>query len=188
MVDSRAGANRGATKGKSPGRLMERNERLATLAAAVLSVAAGVGFLAAFLVGHHRGHTSGTAVAVYTAGDFVFAGILAWAARAGNRFATGMIAVVGGFLLWGSTAISFPYLALAAWLLVRNSRAMRAQRDAERAAAPARPRPAPAEKRAGGWFSRRKRSADTGPGGVRRPPPSKRYTPPRPPAKGGRKR
>ncbi|HET6794536.1 MAG TPA: hypothetical protein VFH45_08850 [Acidimicrobiales bacterium] len=152
----------------APGPTMNDNERKLTYSAAAISVAGGIYFVIAYATGHKMGNTTThpSTVAIYTAGDMVFGLLLALGARRGSRLLAGMVAMVGGVLLWGTTILGFPFIGLGGWLIIQNSRAVRAARDRGE------PLQLP-------W--RRRRSTEPVDEAESRPRPtaSKRYTPPK---------
>ncbi len=105
--------------------------------------------------------------AVMAGVGLVLSGLLALAARRGNRLLTGLAAVALAFGPWGQAyLLGFPYNALAAWLLVRGMKAKARAAEAAQAA-PGEPEQA---------LRRERPPVKTRTG---RPTANKRYTPPR---------
>lgn len=150
---------------------MQRNEQLVAFAGSGLALLLGV--VSAISIHAEKTHPKGQAspgvVLAATAGMAV----LLWlAARHGSRVITSVVAMAGAlFALQG--ILGFPYIALAGWLLIRNSRTMREQRAARMGATggaragAARPAREP----------RRRRAEPEAPTAVKRDA-NKRYTPP----------
>lgn len=144
---------------------MERNEKLLALTGALVAVVTGFVLLGAVLAEHH--HTKGQLpAAAYLGISGGFGVLLFLAARHGSRVASSVVAMLGGMVAMPGL-LRYPYLALAVWLLLRNSRAMREQRG------PTARQPARKPERA-----RRGTQAPAAETASRRPDPSKRYTPP----------
>lgn len=154
-------------------RLDDRERRYALAAAATGAVAAVVIWIPFF------NQSSGVLLAVI---GVLLSGLLAVAARSRRRLATGLMAVLLAFGPWGGAwVIGFPFLCLAAWLLLRGSR--EAAEEAARRRAEGDDRQASTKEPS----RRRRRQAPveatvegpTGPARPARPTANKRYTPPR---------
>lgn len=153
------------------GRDMERNEQILTLVGALAALLTGIGLMVAVLAEHH--HPKGQLpAAAYLGISGGFAILLFLAARRGSRVVSSVVAMLGAMVAMPGV-LRFPYLALAVWLLLRNSRAVREQRTAQQGASG---RPAGRQRAAGG--RRAGRRAQEEPATGRRPDQSKRYTPP----------
>ena len=170
------GRRRGAAWSNLFRRDMGRNEQLLSLAGALLAVVGGIGLFVSVLVEHH--HPKGQAPAwAYLARFALLAVALVLATRRRSRVITSIVALAGSLFVLGGTVIGLPYIALAGWLLIRNSRAMREERLASGGTRPTRAPRQPRQARS------RKRDQPE-PQVVRRTTtPNKRYTPP-----GGRRR
>jgi hypothetical protein len=150
---------------------MQRNEQLVALAGSGLALVLGI--VSAISIHMEKTHPKGQAApGVVLAATAGMAVALWLAARHGSRVITSVVAMAGAlFALQG--ILGFPYIALAGWLLIRNSRTMREQRAARLGtaggarSAPARP----------SRESRRSRAEPEPPAAVRREA-NKRYTPP----------
>ena len=153
---------------------MDRNEQLTTLAAALLALLGGIGLFVSVLVEHH--HPKGQEPAwAYLVRFVVFGVALVLAVRRRSRVITSIVAMAGSLFVLGGTILGLPYIGLAGWLLIRNSRAVREERLASGATRPTRERqPRPARVGRAG-----RRRAEPAPPPVRRSTSSnKRYTPP----------
>ncbi|HET9731077.1 MAG TPA: hypothetical protein VFP54_00245 [Acidimicrobiales bacterium] len=162
-ADDRRGAGRlgrlGAALGASS-RPMDQRERLAVFAGAVL---AAVAALAMWLpqVGKQSAAVPAAVIGV------ALGVVLFLTARRGGRLGAAMAAGLCAFGPWTRfVMVSYAFLALSGWLLFRNAKVLREERAA--AGLPARP-----------TRSRRRRNEPETPAGRKKPPPSKRYTPPR---------
>lgn len=147
---------------------LDARERRLSLWAAAIGAAAWVALLVV-------SGFSGRVLAIAGTG-LALAGLLALAARAGNRVVTGAAAALLGF--WEGPFLGLPFVILAAWLLYRGSKARLRQREAAAASAsdPAQETPAATTPAKKSRRPERKPTRDRGaPGG---PQPSKRYTPP----------
>jgi uncharacterized membrane protein YgcG len=174
---------------------MERQEQLLSFAAAGLAVVLGVvGALTykAPAAGSHAARTVSPGLLVGLACGF---GLGLWlAARHGSRVLTALVSMALFLTAFSGTVLGFPYVGLGGWLLVKNSRSMREQRQAAKGQAAA-------SGRAGGSGGTRGSSGSSGGGSgraqretraerrarqtaeaeaARRIEANKRYTPPAP--------
>jgi hypothetical protein len=145
---------------------LEPLEQRLVYAAGLYTAVATVIVTGPYLSGHHP-KVKGSPVVALAIGLGAAALVLV-AGRLRNRMGAAVAAGVAGVAPWGGI-LSFPVLALSAWLLMRNNRRLRAERG---------DRPAPV--RGQRPARRRKDEADEA-DSRRRPPASKRYTPPKPP-------
>ncbi|HZU74840.1 MAG TPA: hypothetical protein VE990_18930 [Acidimicrobiales bacterium] len=152
---------------------LEPLEQRLTYAAAVYTALATLVVTVPYLSGSHPKLKGSPALALGI--GLGSAAVVLVGARLRHRLGAALAAGLAGVAPWGGI-LSVPVLGLSFWLLFRNSRRMRE----ERGLAPA---PARGERPAG--FRRRRPTAEAD-DGKRRPPASKRYTPPKAPDKGGR--
>jgi putative Ca2+/H+ antiporter (TMEM165/GDT1 family) len=112
----------------------------------------------------------------------LMAAFLAGAAQRRSRVLTGVATFLLAFGPWGGAwVVGAAYLVLGMWLWFRGKPSPEeiAERRAARDAVIAERRAAKAAKRGGGGAGRGGRGGEPDvPGAARRPPPSKRYTPP----------
>ena len=174
---------------------MERNEQLVGFVGSVAAIALGLAIALGPRHPTYKGvqHVPWAQVAQPLLSKGVVVGVTAgfsvalWlASRHGSRVLTAVVSMAGAlFALSG--IFGFPFIAYAGWLLIRNSRTMREERAARTGSAGGgRASPARATGRDVPARRRVRDAASTAAPASSRPDASKRYTPPRPPGRGGR--
>ena len=159
-----------------------RMQRQEQLAAAALSLANAIACVALLLVlpGRLADGSKRNTLELMLGGGIVlsFGGLLA--ARFGNRIITSMVLLAAGFIGPGQALSPFfvvPHYGMAFWMMMRQNKLVKTQTTQRR------------EARLGGRGQRGSTPAASGrgrrqppklPDGRPAPPPSKRYTPPRP--------
>jgi len=117
---------------------MERQEQLLSFAAAGLAVVLGiVGALTykAPAAGSHAAKTVSPGLLVGLACGF---GLALWlAARHGSRVLTALVSMALFLTAFSGTVLGFPFVGLGGWLLIKNSRSVREQRQAAKGQAAA---------------------------------------------------
>jgi hypothetical protein len=138
---------------------LDNLERRVCLITAVVAAAASIGLWAPSFFQ--------AAALILAAAGLAIAGLLAFAARRGSRFLAGLATFLLSFVPWPISLIGMPFLGLGMWLWFRGRPSPEeiAERRAQRAAAVAAKRAA-------------KRGVSSTAADTKRPPPSKRYTPP----------
>lgn len=115
---------------------MERQEQLLSFAAAGLAVVLGVvGALTYKAPTHtaHAAHAAKTLSPNLLLGLSCGFGVALWlAARHGSRVLTALVAMALFLTAFSGSVLGFPYVGLGGWLLIKNSRALREQRQAAR--------------------------------------------------------
>jgi uncharacterized membrane protein YgcG len=117
---------------------MERQEQLMSFAAAALAVVLGVvGALTykapAHNAAHNAAHAAKTVSPDLLLGLACGFGVALWlAARHGSRVLTALVAMALFLTAFSGTILGFPFVGLGGWLLIKNSRAVREQRQAAR--------------------------------------------------------
>lgn len=112
---------------------MERQEQLISFAAAALAVALGVVGALTYKAPAHTAHAARTVSPGLLLGLACGFGVALWlAARHGSRVLTALVAMALFLTAFSGTILGFPFVGLGGWLLIKNSRAMREQRQAAR--------------------------------------------------------
>ncbi|HET6812024.1 MAG TPA: hypothetical protein VFH50_13550 [Acidimicrobiales bacterium] len=112
---------------------MERQEQLLSFAAAALAVVLGVVGALTYKAPAHNAHAAKTVSPDLLLGLACGFGVALWlAARHGSRVLTALVAMALFLTAFSGTILGFPFVGLGGWLLIKNSRAMREQRQAAR--------------------------------------------------------
>ena len=167
---------------------MERQEQLLSFAAAALAVVLGVVGALTYKAPAHNAHAAKTVSPDLLLGLSCGFAVALWlAARHGSRVLTALVAMALFLTAFSGTILGFPYVGLGGWLLIKNSRAMREQRQAARAQGAG-----PGQSSGGGGGGRassrppretrqaRRARRDAEAEAARRIEANKRYTPPAP--------
>ena len=114
---------------------MERQEQLLSFAAAGLAVLLGIVAAVTYKPPAHTAHAAKTVSPDLLLGLACGFGVALWlAARHGSRVLTALVAMALFLTAFSGTVLGFPFVGLGGWLLIKNSRAMREQRQAARGA------------------------------------------------------